>query len=201
MEHYFNRDDFHADPIAQFHRWYEEARQTDIALPHAMTLATATGDGRPSARMVLLDEADAHGFTFFSNYNSHKGGELAANPFAALVFYWDVLRRQVRIEGRVEKVAREESAAYFATRPRDSQLGAWASPQSEVIANRQVLERRIGELEGQYAGADVPCPPFWGGYRVVPTRIEFWASRQSRLHDCFCYARRDDTWEFAQLAP
>ena len=162
MESHFTRADFDVDPIVQFGKWYAEAQQADIALPHAMTLATATGDGKPSARMVLLNQFDAHGFTFYTNYESHKARELAQNPFAALVFYWPPLRHQVRIEGRIDKVSPEESAAYFATRPRDSQLGAWASPQSEPIDDRQILEDRIRELEQKYADQDVPCPPFWG---------------------------------------
>lgn len=202
MEDYFIRNDFDADPVVQFNRWYAEAQQSNIELPHSMTLATATRDGRPAARMVLLKDADARGFTFFTSYSSHKARQLADNPFAALVFYWDILHRQVRIEGRVKKVTAEESTAYFKIRPRGTQLGAWASQQSEVIENRQVLEERVRKLEEKYENENIPRPPVWGGYRIVPEHIEFWAGRPSRLHDRFLYTRQDDgIWTLSQLAP
>jgi pyridoxamine 5'-phosphate oxidase len=189
------------DPIAQFDRWFADAQMANIAEPNAMTLATADGSKKPDARVVLLKGFDAAGFTFFTNYDSRKGRELAANPRACLVFYWQPLERQVRIEGTVEKVSRAESEEYFRSRPIGSQVGAWVSEQSEVIASREVLDRKEGELLAKFGKGPVPLPPNWGGYRVVPTAIEFWQGRPSRLHDRLLYTREGNAWKRVRLAP
>ena len=194
--------DVRPDPVAQFAFWFEEAVASQILEPNAMTLATATPDGRPSARTVLLKDYGNHGFTFFTNYDSQKGADLAANPRAALLFTWLDLQRQIRIEGRVEKIATEDSLAYFQSRPRSSQIGAWASPQSHPIAGREVLEKKEAELELKFAGLEkLPMPPYWGGYRVLPEVFEFWQGRMSRLHDRICYTREGDGWKIERLAP
>jgi pyridoxamine 5'-phosphate oxidase len=195
-------EDLALDPFMQFGAWFDEVAQADIREPNAMTLATATPDGRPSARMVLLKGVDARGFTFFTNYESRKGGELDANPRAALVFFWVQLERQVRVEGRVERVSDEESDAYFASRPEGSQVGAWASKQSAVLPDRGPLEARYEELRAQYEGREVPRPPFWGGFRVVPETVEFWQGRVNRLHDRLRYRRQGDgSWVVERLSP
>lgn len=190
------------DPITLFRRWFDDAIAANIPMPDAMNLATVTPDGRPTARMVLLKQVDADGFVFFTNYQSSKAKQLEINPYAALVFYWVQLDRQVRIEGRVTKTSAEESAAYFKTRPRESQIGAWASPQSEVISAREVLEQRAHELAEQYCDREIDCPAHWGGYRLAPDRIEFWKSRVGRLHDRILYELQPDgTWTIKRLAP
>jgi pyridoxamine 5'-phosphate oxidase len=189
------------EPFAQFGRWFAEAVRAQIVEPHAMTLATADADGVPSARVVLLRAWDEHGFVFFTNYGSRKGRELDVRPRAALVVYWAPLDRQVRIDGTVERLAVAASDAYFARRPRGHRVSAWASPQSEPIANRTTLERAVADVEARFAGIDVPRPAFWGGYRVVPEHIEFWQGRPNRVHDRLAYARTSDGWARARLAP
>ncbi|HEX2271045.1 MAG TPA: pyridoxamine 5'-phosphate oxidase [Pyrinomonadaceae bacterium] len=190
------------DPIKQFQLWLDEAIAAKLPLPEAMNLATATPEGRPSSRMVLLKQVDHDGFVFFTNYHSAKAAQLEANPYASLVFYWPQLERQVRIEGKVERTSAEESEAYFQTRPRESQIGAWASPQSSVIADREVLEQRARELEEYYRDREIECPGHWGGYRLRPDRIEFWKGRVGRLHDRILYELLSDgTWTIKRLAP
>jgi pyridoxamine 5'-phosphate oxidase len=190
------------DPIKLFRNWFDAALASGSRLPESMTLATATKDGRPSARVVLLKQIDEAGFVFYTNYRSAKARELEQNPQAALVFYWVGLDRQVRVEGRVERVSPAESDEYFKTRPRDSQLGALASPQSEVIESREVLEERLRELEEEYREREVARPAHWGGYRLKPERIEFWENRPGRLHDRIAYdLHPDGSWTIKRLAP
>ena len=189
-----------ADPIELFQVWFEAAQESGILLPEAMTLATASVDGGPSARMVLLKQVDQAGFVFYTNYGSQKAAELDANPKAALCFHWAVLHRQVRVSGTVARVTDEDSAAYFATRPRGSQLSAWASRQSEVLQTREELEERMRELAAEHEGV-VPLPPFWGGYRLTPERIEFWQGRGDRLHDRLRFQRDGQSWAAQRLYP
>jgi len=190
-----------SDPLRLFQEWFEAAREAGVRFPETMTLATATADGAPSARMLLLKSADENGFVFFTGYESRKGEELDANPRAALVFYWQPLGRQVRVEGTVERVPEEESAAYFAGRPRASRLAAWASRQSRPLGSRGELEQRYAELEREYEGRDVPLPPHWGGYRLRPDAIEFWEHRDSRLHDRVVFTRAREGWSETRLWP
>jgi len=189
------------DPLELFEHWFAEAKRAGVEVPEAMTLATATGGGVPSARMVLLKGADEDGFVFYTGYGSRKSNELEQNPRAALVFYWRPLGRQVRVEGSVERVSEPESAAYFAARPRGSQLAAWASQQSRPLGSREELDRRYAELEREYEGRDVPLPPHWGGYRLRPEAIEFWEHRENRLHDRLRYARAREGWKVERLSP
>ncbi len=190
-----------ANPISQFERWFADATAAQLPEPYAMTLATVDANGRPSARIVLLRGVDPRGFVFFTNYTSRKGQALAVNPYAALIFYWPELERQVRIEGRVSKIDEPESDAYFHSRPQASQLGAWASPQSQPIADRAVLTHRLAVLTTQYGNELPPRPEFWGGYRVEPDVMEFWQGRPSRLHDRILYTMVDGVWQIGRLAP
>ncbi len=194
--------DVDPDPIRQFARWFDQARRAELLDPNAMTLATSSADGQPSARMVLLKGFDDAGFVFFTDYRSRKGAELEANPRAALCFWWDVLQRQVRISGVVTKVPSAESAEYFQTRPHGSRIGAWASHQSSTLSAREVLEREVARYYEQYPeGSDVPLPHHWGGFRVAPEQVEFWQGRQSRLHDRVRYSRTDGQWMIERLSP
>jgi pyridoxamine 5'-phosphate oxidase len=189
------------NPIEQFQIWFDQAMAAQLPEPNAMTLATATTAGIPSARIVLLKGLDDHGFVFYSNFESRKGEELRQNPSAALVFLWTTLERQVRIEGRVEPVSDEEADAYFHSRPLTSRLGAWTSDQSRVIPDRAVLEQRFADLQVMYQDQPVPRPPHWGGFRVIPNQIEFWQGRPSRLHDRLRYRRDNEAWKLDRLAP
>jgi pyridoxamine 5'-phosphate oxidase len=197
----FSESGVESDPISQFSRWYERALEKISPLPESVALATATRSGHPSLRMVLLKGYDAHGFVIFTNYQSRKGRELTRNPRASLVFHWGSLQQQVRVEGRVMKVTVRESDDYFATRPRGSQLSAWASAQSSKVASRSVLEQRFASFERKYPGA-VPRPPHWGGFRLVPDQVEFWQGRADRLHDRIVYRRAPrGRWTIERLAP
>ncbi len=190
------------DPIEQFRRWFVEAQRAGLPLPHAMTLATATRDGKPSIRSVLLKEVDRHGFVFYTNYESRKARELTENPWAAIALRWVELEREVRCEGSVERTTPQESDAYFRTRPRQSQLSAWASPQSRVVASGEELERRMAGMEAEYQDREVPRPPYWGGYRLRPVTCEFWQGRPNRLHDRLRYSSPENgTWRMERLAP
>lgn len=193
--------DLARDPFRQFEKWFAEAQAAKIAEPNAMVLATATRDGRPSTRIVLLKAVDGRGFVFYSNYESRKGRELDANPRASLTFPWVAMERQIIVEGPVTKVAREESEAYFHSRPRANQLGAWVSPQSTVIPDRRVLDQTLKAVEQKYAGQEVPLPPHWGGWRLAPEMVEFWQGRRNRLHDRLRYRREKDGWIIERLAP
>jgi pyridoxamine 5'-phosphate oxidase len=189
------------DPLHQFNRWCDEAMAADVPEPNAMTLATAMVDFKPSARVVLLKGISHGGFVFFTNYMSRKGKELTWNPYASLVFFWPQLERQVRVEGRVEKIPREESEAYFKTRPRGSQIGAWVSRQSSAIENRATLENALVEIEKRFEGHEVETPDRWGGYVVLPQRVEFWQGRPDRLHDRLQYTLEEKRWVMDRLAP
>lgn len=189
-----------ADPFVQFSNWFDEYVKSDPLEPNAMTLATVGGTGRPAARIVLLKGFDTSGFVFFTNYESRKARDLAEEPFAALLFFWPELERQVRIEGKVEKVSPSESEAYFLSRPLESRIGAWASRQSSPITGREELEEKIAELRVRF-GEEVPCPPFWGGYRIEPDQFEFWQGRPSRLHDRIVYTKGTTGWNLSRLSP
>ncbi|MFI5231952.1 MAG: pyridoxamine 5'-phosphate oxidase [Gemmatimonadales bacterium] len=188
------------DPIAQFEKWFTQAQGAGMVEPNAMTLATSTRDGHPSARIVLLKSVDASGFVFYSDYRSRKGAELEANPHVSLCFWWGELQRQVRVTGTVARASREESEAYYRTRPRGSRIGAWASHQSAPLVSREPLESEVKRLEQKYPD-DVPLPPHWGGYRVTPETVEFWQGRPSRLHDRIVYTREGTVWRIGRLSP
>lgn len=190
-----------ADPFRQFQIWFDQAVAAALPEPNAMTLATVTSDGKPAARMVLLKGCGPDGFIFYTNYRSRKGQELTQTPWAALVFWWAELERQVRIEGAVSLVSGAETEAYFHSRPRGSQIGAWASEQSQVICDRITLEDRLRTLEQQYQDQPIPRPPHWGGYRLKPDLIEFWQGRPNRLHDRLCYRRLEQQWQIERLSP
>jgi len=189
------------DPFAQFAHWFKDAAAAAVPEPNAMTLATCDAHGKPSARIVLVKDVDDRGLTFYTNYESRKGREIAANPHASLLFFWPELERQVRIEGRIEKVDAAAADAYFRVRPRLSRLGAWASPQSAPLPDRATLEARFADAERRFPGEDVARPPHWGGYRLVPARFEFWQGRASRLHDRIEYTRDGEGWRIGRLAP
>lgn len=193
--------DLARDPFRQFEKWFQEAEAAKIPEPNAMVVCTAGRDARPSARTMLLKGLDGRGFVFYTNYESRKGRELDANPQATLVFPWIALERQVTVEGAATKIPREESEAYFHSRPRGSQLGAWVSQQSAIIAGRSVLEEALKALEKKYAGVEVPMPPHWGGWRLSPETVEFWQGRRNRLHDRLRYRRHKDGWLIERLAP
>jgi pyridoxamine 5'-phosphate oxidase len=196
-----DKADVDHDPVVQFHVWFQDAIDAGLHEPNAMILATATGEGKPSARTVLLKGYDERGFVFYTNYEGRKAGELETNPECALLFYWGELERQVRVEGTVSRISEQESDEYFASRPRESRLGAWASQQSRPVEDRSVLEERIKALETEYERREIPRPPFWGGYRVEPEEIEFWQGRESRLHDRLVYRREDGAWRIERLQP
>ena len=196
-----DRPDVDPDPIVQFQRWFDDAQRAEIVEANAMTLATCSASGHPSARIVLLKEVDARGFVFYTDYRSQKGRELADHAFAALVFFWKDIERQVRVSGRVERVSRQDSEMYFQTRPVGSRVGAWASEQSTVIPGREWLEGAVAEVAARFPHEDVPLPPHWGGFRVVPDAVEFWQGRASRLHDRLRYQLSASGWQIDRLSP
>ena len=196
-----SREKVDSDPFTEFRIWMDEALESQVNEPTAMTLSTVASDGRPSSRMVLLKGYDSGGFLFFTNYNSRKGRELAENPYAAVNFFWPELERQVNISGRTCKVSAEESDEYFRSRPFTSRVGAWASNQSEKIDSRMTIMLKAAKLLVRYASGNVPRPPHWGGFRLVPDRFEFWQGRESRLHDRICYELKDNSWEIVRLSP
>jgi pyridoxamine 5'-phosphate oxidase len=193
--------DLAATPIQQWHRWYDDAVEAGVAEPNAMTVSSNDAEGQPDARIVLAREVNDEGIVFYTNYESAKGIQLASAPFASAVFAWLDLHRQVRVRGEIEVVSSEESDAYFASRPRESQIGAWASAQSQVITGREELELAVAEATQRFLGGDVPRPPHWGGLRIVPSTVEFWQGRPSRLHDRFRYAWAGTQWSISRLAP
>ncbi len=196
-----DESDADPDPMVMFGRWFADATAAGLLEANAMVLATVSPDGVPSSRTVLLKGIDETGFVFFTNYSSRKGGDLATNPRCALLFGWYPLQRQVRIEGSAAPVARSETEAYFATRPRGAQLGAWASAQSQPVAARSELEAAYAEAEARFGDGEIPAPPHWGGYRVVPEVVEFWQGRRGRMHDRLAYRRQPEGWRIARLAP
>ncbi len=200
-EKFLTQGDFDADPIRELKKWLKAAAEAKVIEPTAMVLATSTPDGKPSARVVLLKSASDDGLVFFTNYESRKGKELRQNPNAALLFYWDILVKQVRVEGRVSVLSEAESFQYFKTRPLMSRIGAWASKQSEVLPDRAILEEEVKRLEKKFEGKEIPLPPFWGGFRLIPSVFEFWQGRENRLHDRFRYSLRKGGWTIERLSP
>ncbi len=199
--HSLNESDIADNPVEQFTHWWNDAIKSEVPEVNAMTLATSTKDGKPSARIVLLKDYDENGFVFFTNYESHKGKELSENPYAALIFFWKEIERQVRVEGKVEKIADAESDAYFFSRPEGSRISAWASPQSRIIEKRGILEANSKQYADEFKNS-IPRPPHWGGYRVMPFKIEFWQGRSNRLHDRIQYTKTDQgSWKAERLAP
>ena len=196
-----DKKDVNENPILQFEKWFKEAVDAKVNEPNAMTVATASPEGRPSARILLLRNFDENGFVFYTNYTSRKGGEILKNPYASLLFFWPELERQVRIEGKLTKQSAEESDKYFKTRPRTSKLGAWTSEQSRVVTSRSALDEEYKKLSEKYPGEDVPRPIYWGGYILEPTSIEFWQGRPSRLHDRLLYTKEKSSWKIERLAP
>jgi len=196
-----DKKDVNTNPVLQFEKWFKEAVEAKVNEPNAMTVATATADGKPSARILLLRNFDENGFVFYTNYTSRKGEEILKNPYASLLFFWPELERQVRVEGKLTKQSAEESDKYFQTRPRASKLGAWTSEQSRVIANRQALDDEYEKISQKYPGENVPRPIYWGGYILEPTSIEFWQGRPSRLHDRLLYTKEKGSWKIERLAP
>lgn len=199
--HSLDEHSVHQDPLIQFEKWFEEASDAGLPEVNAMTLATCGIDFKPSARIVLLKGLESGNFVFYTNYQSRKGKEMLWNPYAALLFFWNELHRQVRIEGRIEKLTAQESDSYFDSRPEASKIGAWVSPQSEVISNREALDKRMAVLENEFAGRKINRPDYWGGYKVIPSTIEFWQGRTSRLHDRLLFTRIQDGWKMERLAP
>jgi len=201
QSHELNHITADKNPFIQFTKWYEYILNSDLNEPTAMTLSTADVNGNPSARIVLLKEFDDTGFVFYTNYESRKGKDLKENPKAALNFFWDQQRRQIRIEGRIEKISQETSKKYFSSRPRESQIGAWVSAQSSEVPNREFLENKFEELVEKFGNEEIPLPDYWGGYRVIPNYFEFWQGRENRLHDRICYKKQKDDWKIIRLAP
>lgn len=195
------KEDLHKNPLKQFAIWFQEAREAEVTEPNAMTLSTVSSSGVPSSRIVLLKGIEENELVFFTNYSSQKGKEMLENPHVALNFFWPELERQIRIVGKVVKIGAAESDAYFNSRPIGSQLGAWASPQSSVIDNREEMEKKQKEFEKKYKDKVIPRPPHWGGYKVHPAKIEFWQGRASRLHDRFLYVKENEQWKLVRLAP
>ncbi len=200
-KHSLEEKEVNPNPILQFEKWFQDAVDNKLNEPYAMTLATADQEGKPSARIVLMRNFDEKGFVFYTNYTSRKGNDILKNPNAALLFFWQDLERQVRIEGTLTKQTAEESDTYFASRPTESKLGAWTSEQSKVIENRKVLDERFDEFSKKYADGNVPRPPYWGGYVLKPTHIEFWQGRPSRLHDRILFTLENGVWKMERLAP
>ncbi len=196
-----HRADLAADPVSQFQKWFEQATQAQLLEPNAMSLATCGADGQPRVRTVLLKELDARGFVFYTNYESVKARQIAENPHASLLFPWLALERQVIVSGAVERLSSAESLRYFISRPLGSRLGAWASPQSQIISTRKLLQAKLEEVRRKFQDGEVPLPTFWGGYRVIPQSVEFWQGGESRLHDRFQYVREGDSWRIDRLAP
>lgn len=194
--------DLNPDPFTQFQVWFTDAKDSgEVLEPNAMSLGTVNAAGQPSLRTVLLKALDAEGFTFFTNYGSDKAMEIQANPKVSLLFFWPALERQIKIQGEADRVSREESVAYFHSRPVGSQLGAWVSEQSHEIASREVLTTKLEELKTQFGDGEIPCPEFWGGFRVIPSRFEFWQGGPDRLHDCFRYSLQEGLWKIQRVAP